>query len=190
MASIGSPAEHPHPPSPYLKYGHHWKQFTDGWHLSGIGTFQHGFPVGVFQFAFNELQASPAQSFFTNPDFVNTTGQPLNINHDPRNSPTQQWVNPAAFAIPALGTEGTANRNPFYGPGLNYWDMALEKDVHVTEAKYFQLRFETFNTFNHANFAPPVNNLSSPAFGTSQTVQPISTNGAGRVVQLAGKFYF
>jgi hypothetical protein len=175
---------------PFYKYGRHWKRVTDGWNLSGLGTFQHGFPVGAFQTAFDDLQASPNQSFFANPDFVNATGAPLNINHNPRNSPTQRWVNPAAFAIPALGTQGTANRNPFYGPGLNYWDMALEKDVHFTEAMYLQLRLETFNTFNHANFAAPVNNLSSPAFGTIQSVQPISTNGAGRVVQLAGKFYF
>jgi hypothetical protein len=175
---------------PFYKYGHHWRRLTDDWNLSGIGTFQHGFPVGVFQTAFDELQGSPNQQFFANPDFVNETGTPLGINHNPRNSVTQQWVNPAAFAIPALGTQGTANRNPFYGPGLNFWDMALEKDVHVNEAMYFQLRFETFNTFNHANFGPPVNNASSAFFGTVNTVQQISTNGAGRVVQLAGKFYF
>jgi hypothetical protein len=175
---------------PFYKYGHHWKQLTGDWNLSGIGTFQHGFPVGVFQTAFDDLQGSPNQQFFSSPDFVNATGAPLNINHNPRNSPTQQWVNPAAFAIPPLGTEGTANRNPFYGPGLNFWDMALEKSIHFTESMYFQLRLETFNTFNHANFGAPVNNASSSAFGTINTVQQISTNGAGRVVQLGGKFYF
>jgi hypothetical protein len=179
---------------PFYKYGHHWKRLTDDWNLSGIGTFQHGFPVGVFQTAFNDLQGSPNQSFFASPDFVNATGEPLNINHDPRNDLKNglpaNWVNSAAFAIPALGTIGTANRNPFYGPGLNFWDMALEKSIHFTESMYFQLRLETFNTFNHANFGAPVNNLSSPAFGTINSVQQISTNGAGRVLQLGGKFYF
>jgi Carboxypeptidase regulatory-like domain len=175
---------------PIYKYGRHWKQLTDGWNLSGIGTFQHGFPVAVFQQAYNELQGNPSLTFFATPAFVNATGEPLNINHNPRNSPTQQWVNPAAFAIPALGTEGTANRNPFYGPGLNYWDMALEKDLHFTEAMYIQLRLETFNTFNHANFGPPVGNFSAASFGQVNSVQQISTTGAGRVVQLGGKFYF
>jgi hypothetical protein len=175
---------------PIYKYGHRWKQLTDNWNFSGIGTFQHGFPVAVFQQAFNELQGNAALSFFASPDFVNATGQPLNINHNPRNSPTQQWVNPAAFAIPALGTEGTANRNPFYGPGLNFWDMALEKSVHFTESMYFELRLETFNTFNHANFGPPSGDLSAANFGQVNSVQQISTTGAGRVVQLGGKFYF
>ncbi len=175
---------------PFYKYGHRWKRLTDDWNLSGIGTFQHGFPVAVFQTAFDDLQGNPEQQFFASPDFVNATGAPLEINHNPRNSPTQQWVNPAAFAIPALGTQGTASRNPFYGPGLNFWDMALEKSIHFTESMYFQMRFETFNTFNHANFGAPVNDLSAGSFGQINTVQQISTNGAGRVVQLGGKFYF
>jgi hypothetical protein len=175
---------------PFYKYGHRWKRLTDDWNLSGIATFQHGFPVSVFQTAYNDLQSDPEQQFFASPDFVNATGAPLEINHNPRNSPTQQWVNPASFAIPALGTQGTANRNPFYGPGLNFWDMALEKSVHFTESMYFQFRFETFNTFNHANFGPPVNDLSNANFGQINTVQQISTDGAGRVVQLGGKFYF
>jgi Carboxypeptidase regulatory-like domain len=173
---------------PLYKYGHRWKQLTDGWNISGIGTFQHGFPVAVFQQAFNELQGNAALSFFASPDFVNATGQPLNINHNPRNG--LPWVNPNAFAIPALGTQGTANRNPFYGPGLNFWDMALEKSVHFTESMYFQLRLETFNTFNHANFGAPNGDFSAASFGQVNSVQQISTTGAGRVVQLGGKFYF
>jgi len=54
----------------------------------------------------------------------------------------------------------------------------------------FSCGLETFNTFNHANFGAPVNTASSPAFGTINTVQQISTRGAGRVVQLAGNFCF
>jgi len=176
---------------PFYKYGHHWKHLTDDWNLSGITTFQHGFPVSVFETAYDDLQWSYPDAFFAPPSFVNTTGAPLNINHNPRNSLTQQWVSPAAFTTPPTGTIGTANRNPFYGPGLNFWDLALEKSIHFTESMYFQLRLETFDTFNHANFAAPVNNISAgPAFGTVDTVQGITTNGAGRVVQIAGKFYF
>jgi hypothetical protein len=180
---------------PFYKYGHHFKRLTDGWNLSGIGTFQHGFPVNIFQSSLQDLQYSVPQAIFSPPNFADATGAPLNINHNPRPELGQglpaSWVNSAAFAIPALGTVGTANRNPFYGPGLNYWDMALEKGVPITESMRVELRLETFNTFNHAQFATPVNNVSAgPAFGTIDAVQPISTLGAGRVVQLAAKFYF
>jgi hypothetical protein len=176
---------------PFYKYGHHWKRITDDWNLSGITTFQHGFPVAAFETNYDDLQWSYPDAFFAPPSFVNATGAPLNINHNPRNSATQQWVNPAAFTAPPAGTIGTANRNPFYGPGLNFWDVALEKSVHFTESMYFQLRLETFNTFNHAQFAAPVNDVSATgAFGAVDTVQPITTDGAGRVVQIAGKLYF
>jgi hypothetical protein len=175
---------------PFYKYGHHWRRLTDDWNLSGITTFQHGFPVAVFNNSFSELQWSYPDAFFLPPSFAQTTGAPLMINHNPRNSLTQQWFNPAAFTTPAVGSIGTANRNPLYGPGLNFWDMALEKNIHFTESMYFQLRLETFNTFNHAQFASPVDVVGNPSLGQVDTVQPITTDGAGRVVQIGGKFYF
>jgi hypothetical protein len=97
---------------------------------------------------------------------------------------------------------GTATRNPLYGPGTNYGDMAIEKNININESRYFQLRLETFNTFNHANFANPTtpngiglgiaNEDASEisTFGQIFNVKTISTNGDGRVLQLAVKFYF
>jgi len=73
--------------------------------------------------------------------------------------------------------------------------MALYKDIHLTESKFIELRFETFNTFNHTQWFPGsyqptnstgsvVSDVSSPHFG-----QVIATNPA-RIVQLGAKFYF
>ena len=184
---------------PFYKYGHHWKRLTDDWNLTGIATFQSGFPVAVFTNAYNDLQYSYPDAFYENPGHAELTGQPLQINHNPRSSVSTggpgNWVNPAAFTTPTIGTIGDANRNPFYGPGLNFWDMALEKSIHFTESKWLQLRLETFDTFNHANFGPPNSTVGSnivgaPNFGQISTVQQITTNGDGRVVQIAGKIYF
>jgi hypothetical protein len=179
---------------PFFKYGHHFRALTDGWTLSGIATFQSGFPVEVYNLDYNDLQWSYPDAFYANPGHGQLTGIPLSVNHNPRNNTIagvqNYWINPAAFTAPALGTTGDANRNPFYGPGLNYWDTALEKDIHFTEAMYVQLRLETFNTFNHANFAQPDGYVSDPNFGRVQSVIQGTTNGDGRVVQLGGKFYF
>jgi hypothetical protein len=54
---------------------------------------------------------------------------------------------------------------------------------------------ETFNTFNHTQFAPPnpslgQNDVNSSSFGQISGVVTGSTNGSGRVIQLGGKFYF
>jgi len=188
---------------PFYKYGHHLRPLTDGWNITGIATFQSGFPVAVFTSSYNDLQWSYPDAFYQNPGHAQSTGAPLDINHNPRSSLASggpgDWVNPAAFTTPANGYLGNINRNPFYGPGLNFWDMALEKDIHFTESKYLQLRLETFDTFNHANFAPPNStvgsNIVSPPgtpsnFGSITGVQLITTNGDGRVVQIAGKIYF
>ena len=117
-------------------------------------------------------------------------------------NPQNLYFNPAAFTLPAPGTLGTASRNPLYGPGLNYGDLALEKRVHIDESRYFELRLETYNTFNHTNFANPsdpslplaVSNEDASGilgnFGQIFTTRTISTNGEGRAVQLGVKFYF
>lgn len=184
---------------PFYKYGHHARALLDGWNITGIATYQSGFPVAVFTNAFNDLQYSFPDAFYENPGHAESTGAPLQINHDPRanikSGGPGDWVNPGAFAIPTTGTLGDANRNPFYGPGLNFWDMALEKSIYFTESKYLQLRLETFDTFNHANFGPPNSTVGtsvvgSPNFGQITSVQSITTNGDGRVVQIAGKLYF
>jgi Carboxypeptidase regulatory-like domain len=179
---------------PFYRYGHHFKMLTDDWRLSGITTFQSGFPVEVYDIGYQDLQWAYPYAYYAPPSFAQETGAPLQITHNVRNSNIggipNAWLNPAAFGIPAAGTIGNANRNPFYGPGLNFWDMALEKDIHFTESKYLELRFETFDTFNHANFAAPDNQAGSSAFGEVLSTQSITTNGAGRVVQIAGKIYF
>ena len=178
----------------YRLAGHRMRMLTDGWTLSGIGTFQHGFPVNVFQVAGTDDTTASGTNFYSAPSFVNRTGAPLQVGQNPRTSTLggtpNAWLNPAAFAVPQNGVMGDANRNPFYGPGLNFWDMALEKDIKFTESKSLELRFETFNTFNHANFGTPGDIVGFPTFGEILNTQQITTNGAGRVVQLAAKIYF
>ena len=178
----------------YRLAGHRLRPLTDGWTLSGIGTFQHGFPVNVFEVQGTDDTTAFGTNFYSAPSFVNATGTPLQVGQNPRTSniggTPNTWLNPAAFAVPANGVIGDASRNPFYGPGLNFWDMALEKEIHFTESKYAELRFETFNTFNHANFGTPGDIVGTPTFGEILSTQQITTTGAGRVVQLAGKIYF
>ncbi len=180
---------------PFYKLTHKWKALTDGWSLAGIYTLQHGTPIPVFDLSGSSLTCDLSVSFYACPDRASFTGTPIGITN-PRNNPANLWFNPAAFTTPAPGTLGSANRNPLYGPGINYGDMALEKDVHISESRYFQLRFETYNTFNHTNFANPANFGSSTSVsdvgnvGRIFATKTISTLGEGRAVQLGAKFYF
>jgi hypothetical protein len=176
---------------PIYHFVNKWRALTDDWNLTGITTFQHGFPVSVFSSAFTSLTCDPAIDFYACPDRANVVpGQPLGITN-PRSNAGNFYLNPGKFAVPPPGLGvGDANRNPFYGPGINNWDIALLKNIHVTESIYFQLRWETFNTFNHTQFAAPVNDVNNPLFGRIFGVQNGSTQGSGRVMQLGGKFYF
>ena len=178
----------------YRLSGNRMKMLTDGWTITGIATFQKGFPLNVYQQAGTDLTTGIGVNYYNAPSFAERTAAPLEVGRNPRNSTIDgvpnAWLNPAAFAVPALGVMGNANRNPFYGPGLNFWDMGIYKDIKFTESKYVEIRMDTFDTFNHANFAAPANVVGTPTFGQTLSVQGITTDGAGRVVQLAGKVYF
>jgi len=183
---------------PFYHLTHKWQRLTDGWSLAGITTFQHGFPIPIFDSAFTSLTCDPNIGFYACPDRADVTGAPIGISNPRTNvvNGANYWFNPKAFSVPAAGTGiGNASRNPLYGPGLNNWDISLMKDVHITESKYFELRLETFDTFNHAEFLPPQaslgqNDVNSASFGQISGVVQGSTNGSGRVLQIGAKFYF
>jgi hypothetical protein len=105
---------------------------------------------------------------------------------DPRATSTHLFFNPSAFAKATPGTFGNAGRNSFHGPGLNFTNLGLYKDVYIKEQMRVELRLESFNTFNHVNFNAPNGNVNSSQFGR------ITSDGSigPRTVQLAGKFYF
>jgi hypothetical protein len=63
---------------------------------------------------------------------------------------------------------GNAKRRMFHGPGIENFDMTLEKDVHFSESRLVVLRFEAFNVFNHAQFYGPAavdGQIEDSAFG-------------------------
>lgn len=99
-------------------------------------------------------------------------------------TPTQ-WINPAAFAIPAPGTFGDAPRNVARGPGLWQADMGLSRKISVTERVYVDLRAEGFNIFNRAQFGSPQTDFSTVSFGSilaTVNTGPVGT-GTPRQIQ-------
>ena len=166
-----------------LRVSNRW---TEGWELSGITRFSSGLPVTLLNFGDNSLLGSEPNGInnfgVDEPDF---TPGPLDLNHNPRNG--QQYFNTSQFSLNALGTPGSAKRRFFYGPGMDNFDMALLKNVRLTEAKSLQFRLEGFNVFNHAQFFGPQavdGNIDSSTFGQVVNAAP------PRLVQLGAKFLF
>jgi hypothetical protein len=178
-----------------------FRPLTDGWKFAGITTFQSGFPVQLFDSANPSLTCDAAAESDDVPcwDLPNRATSPTAMGN-PRtynlNGNPNHWFNPQAFAMAPPGTGiGNASRSPLYGPGLNNFDISFEKEIHFTESKYIQLRFETYNTFNHTRWFPgsyqPINNAGGVVsdINDSRFGRVISANSA-HVIQLAGKIYF
>jgi hypothetical protein len=116
-------------------------------------------------------------------------------------NPSASFPEASSFFSPEPpGTFGNVKRNFLRGPGFHYTGMSLFKNFPLGRAdspRIIQLRLESYNLFNHPNFAPPDGNLSDGAsFGTiTSLVVPTADNGEGdpqlgRAVQLAGRFHF
>jgi hypothetical protein len=102
-----------------------------------------------------------------------------------------QWFNPAAFHLPALGAFGNLGRNTVYGPGLAQIDASMSKNTRLTEKCAVQFRAEIFNLLNEPNLAQPNNVFATPAFG--QVFSTLGTTiglGTARQIQLALRLSF
>jgi hypothetical protein len=85
--------------------------------------------------------------------------------------------NPNARYIRAqLGALPTAGRNTLQMPGINNFDFSLAKKFNVTESKYFEIRGDASNLFNHPQFTAGYINSVRLTSQTTTTVflQPAS----------------
>ncbi len=144
-----------------------------GWQAGGNFTAQSGAPFTV-NIASDQanIGAGPAQR-------PNVSGNP---NAGPQTP--QQWFNTAAFSLPAQFTFGNAPRNSVIGPGLQEFDLSLQKEVAVTDSSKLQLRLEAYNVLNHPNFNIPNRTAFTANFGSISSAQD------SRQLQLAVKFLF
>ncbi len=176
----------------YLRANNRW---TQGWSVSGITRFSTGFPVTLINPIDNSLIGSEGNGVnATGLDELTYTGEPLELNHNPRGG--KPFFNPSAFTSPAddpaigntiANTIGNSGRRPFSGPGINNFDLTVEKNLKLTESKSFQLRVEAFNAFNHAQFYGPSavqGNIGSANFGE------IVSAAAPRLIQIVSKIVF
>ena len=95
------------------------------------------------------------------------------------------YLNPAAFALPALGTLGDSGFFSVEGPGFWTVDVALSRMIPVGGAQTIELRLEAFNLLNNFNWGNPVTTLDTPTFGQIQTQA-----GDPRILQFGIKYGF
>jgi hypothetical protein len=157
-----------------------------GWELTGITTFQTGFPYSI------DAQDLSGVLDSQNPRANRVPG----ISIAPANKTVNTWINTAAFSQPAIGYYGNTGRGILRSPGINNWDLGFFKNFNFTESKTLQLRFESFNTWNHPNYYVPLTGpYAGGACNPDCAVQDVSFGALtiaapGRIIQLGAKFIF
>ncbi|HXJ91606.1 MAG TPA: hypothetical protein VMT20_01830 [Terriglobia bacterium] len=160
-----------------------------GWEVSGITTFQQGFPTTIYQY-FDPFDST----FFpgvpgTYPGGIGTdlggpvTARPDRLSLTAGPGTVAEYINTASFKD-AAGHFGNSGRGVVIGPGLNNWDIAGIKNIKISERFNMQFRAEFFNAFNHPSFNSFDNFTDDPAFGQlNGDYQP-------RIIQFGLKLFF
>jgi Carboxypeptidase regulatory-like domain/TonB dependent receptor len=160
-----------------------------GWEITGITTFQTGFPYGIAATDIASLNETVAQRGSSIPGCNIHSGLTAKF----------QRLNPACFTTPALGTYGDTKRNYLRQPGINNWDMGFGKNLYLGERFKFGIHVDTFNTFNHHQYAGDVGALITGGSGGNNNISNtvgasnfglITGASSSRIVQLSGKLTF
>jgi hypothetical protein len=143
---------------PGSKYGN-WllREVIGGWQINSIVTFESGSPVTVwngYTSSYDYMGDVPIQTCNGN-----LSGGSRTFTHYFN---TSCYTEPAASTDPNLIAQGITNfavtrgnegRNNLSQPGINNWDMGLQKSFTLFgEGRELVFRADAFNAFNHAQW--------------------------------------
>jgi hypothetical protein len=151
-----------------------------GWTVTGIVTLSTGQPVYLTApNTTGSLYISPLPNRICNGNDSAFSGHV--------HSNGLLWFNPSCFVMPPVGFFGDSGRTVVNGPGLNNWDVGLEKVVPLTSHDFRRVvfRMEMFNGWNHAQFQAPDANV-----GDGSNFGRISATRPPRLLQLGIKLLF
>jgi len=163
-------------PSP--KVGNVLGFLSRNWQISGTTAFRDGLATPLLTFG----GESGVDNFHERPNCIG----PI---HYQLKDLTLPYVSASSFASPDPGTFGNCPRNPIVAPGLNTWDISVQRTFRISERFGFEFRTSFFNAFNHPNFGEPSPDLSTTITATADDGSFDSHFGAGgpRNIQFMGK---
>ena len=153
-----------------------------GWQFAGIYSAASGLPFNVTS---TSSGRDPAGLGILGSQ---ATARPDLICDPNKNAPhtATQFFNTGCVADVPNGVirPGNAPRNAIRGPGYGKFDMSLMKNFYFKENMRLQFRAESYNTFNHTNFASMGAGLGTTTFGV------ITVARDARVISLGLKLYY
>lgn len=103
------------------------------------------------------------------------------------------WFDTSSFVRANTNVQGSTGRNIWSGPGLFSLNAAMSRTIAIRESVRLQLRLETFNATNTAQFSNPNTGFGSNfgfVTGTIGSGTGVNGTGGGRAVQLGAKLIF
>jgi hypothetical protein len=190
-------------------------KLLNGWQVSGILSFQRGFPIRITSTSDNEMLDStflfeapgepnqiaaikkldprkPICAFGTGPTSntgvacVPVTGFVFDPNLFDNNAYDPSTGPKTDLNAVTLGSIGNAPRTICCGPGINNWDMSFNKLTQFGERLQMEFRGDIFNVWNHAQFY----SVDGNATNSGSTFGQVQHVRDPRLVQLALKFRF
>lgn len=176
----------------YQTSGHTGNKYLDqlygGWEIAGRMLFQTG--------PYLTVTAPGTDPSGTNFDNSYNGGDPRadivsGVSIYPTNKTINNWVNPAAFALPPdnIGRFGNSPVGSVVGPGTQEVSLSIYRSFTYKERYALRIGASATNLFNHPNYGVPNLSLGTSTFGVISGLQTAEDTGP-RAIQLGGRFTF
>lgn len=175
---------------PFYQHGNTFERTVlGGWAVSGITQITSGTPLLIHYTGSDTVGLGGGTT--NRPNLVSKVSYPKTVNQT-----ANEWFSTSSFADPVApwaggpgGVDagfGNAGRDAVVGPGLFNWNLSLFKSIPLRAEGLprFELRFESFNTFNHPQWTSVNANNHDKNFGQ------VTGDYGPRNLELGGKFVF
>jgi hypothetical protein len=168
---------------PALRQSHRAvRALAGGWQWTGVFQTQSGSPLTMMAGSDRSQTSLRDRAVIVGNNFYGP-GACGNV------APCVDYINPQAFALPAIGDFGNAGKGALRFKGLTNVDTGIFKNIPVREGLRLQFRAEFFNVLNTVNYRAPdqinqTNRMSDAGFGSIRSARD------PRIGQLALKVIF
>jgi hypothetical protein len=157
------------------------REVLGGWSISGVTVAEKGVPLTIT----DSLNTIGLGCCYTNrPDRLSKVSYPKT---------KAAWFSTSSYADPVAPWNGgpnqgfgNAGKDSAVGPGIFNWNLSLFKAIPLSssEGPRIELRFESFNTFNHTSIQGVDTGFHDGNFGA------VTNDYGPRTMELGGKIVF
>jgi hypothetical protein len=168
------------------------KYAVNGWRTSGLIQHHSGDSLTAYMGSDQSatgLSQDRAQQDFTKPAY---SKQANGVGDCAAGKLCVNWLNSAAFSVPANTGAGTGYGNvvkgSLRGPGYTNWDGAVMRTFPVYRGSNMEFRAEYFDVLNHTELSNP--SVSNPVSSSTSFGTITGTQGGPRIAQFSMKVIF